>query len=126
MADSLEMTLAHLSGEEMVDALGLGRAPAWVRRVGRAAFSAPSWPMARVLARFDRRVSEVGMDTAAREALATFGARWTVDRPPPVRGALLAVSNHPGAYDALALMAAIGRRDLMIVAAERRFLRALT
>ncbi|XXX73454.1 1-acyl-sn-glycerol-3-phosphate acyltransferase [Sorangium sp. So ce134] len=125
MAEPLERELARLSGEEMVAALGLGGAPAWVRRAGGAAFAVPSWPLGRVLARFDRRVGEAGIHVAAREALSGFGARWTADAAPPSRGALLVVSNHPGAYDALALMAALGRGDLMIVAAERRFLRAL-
>lgn len=125
MPESLEMQLANLSGEEMVTALGLSGAPAWVRRAGRAVFAVPSWPLGRVLARFDQRTGEAGIDTAARETLAGLGARWTATNPPPSRGPLLAVSNHPGAYDALALMAAIGRRDLLIVAADRRFLRAL-
>ncbi|WP_437973504.1 1-acyl-sn-glycerol-3-phosphate acyltransferase [Sorangium sp. So ce295] len=125
MTEPLERQLANLSGAEMVAALGLGGAPAWVRRAGRAAFAVPSWPLGRVLARFDRRTGEAGLHVAAREALAGFGARWTADAAPPSRGALLVVSNHPGAYDALALMAALGREDLMIVAADRRFLRAL-
>ena len=125
MTEPLERELANLSGAEMVAALGLGGAPAWVRRAVRAAFAVPSWPLGRVLARFDRRTGEAGLHVAAREALAGFGARWAADAAPPSRGALLVVSNHPGAYDALALMAALGREDLMIVAAERRFLRAL-
>ncbi|WP_437293633.1 1-acyl-sn-glycerol-3-phosphate acyltransferase [Sorangium sp. So ce426] len=125
MTEPLERELANLSGAEMVAALGLGGAPAWVRRAGRAAFAVPSWPLGRALARFDRRTGEAGLHVAAREALAGFGARWTADAAPPSRGALLVVSNHPGAYDALALMAALGREDLKIVAADRRFLRAL-
>lgn len=125
MADPLERELTALSGEEMVSALGLGAAPAWVRRAGRAAFAVPSRPLGRVLARLDRRIGEAGLPAAAREALAGFGARWAADRPAPRRGALLVLSNHPGAYDALALFASLDRSDLMIVAAERRFLRAL-
>jgi hypothetical protein len=35
------------------------------------------------------------------------------------------MSNHPGAYDALVLMAALERDDLAIVAADRGFLRAM-
>jgi 1-acyl-sn-glycerol-3-phosphate acyltransferase len=37
----------------------------------------------------------------------------------------LVLANHPGAYDALALMSALGRQDLRILAADRTFLRAL-
>jgi hypothetical protein len=125
MGDALETELARLSGEEMVDAMGLGRAPAWARRVLRGAFAAPSRPLARVLSRFDRQVGVIGLPEAAAEALASFGARWSVEGQPPPEGPLLVVANHPGAYDALALMAAIGRRDLRILAADRTFLRAL-
>jgi hypothetical protein len=35
------------------------------------------------------------------------------------------VSNHPGAFDALALIAATGRDDLAVLAADRAFLRAM-
>jgi hypothetical protein len=45
--------------------------------------------------------------------------------PPPLRGPLLVVANHPGAYDALALFAATGRDDLRVVASDRPFLRAM-
>ena len=44
-------------------------------------------------------------------------------RAPP--GACLVLANHPGAYDALALMSALARDDLLILAADRVFLRAL-
>lgn len=144
---SVEEEIARISADEMVDALGLGPAPSWVRGATRAVFALPSRPLARGLARFDRRIVEVGLPAAATEALARFGARLSVrwDGPPdaaePVRaeaqpahdqarspragGPLLVVANHPGAYDAMALMAALDRRDLAIIAAERSFLRAL-
>jgi 1-acyl-sn-glycerol-3-phosphate acyltransferase len=125
MADLVETELARLSGDEMVAALGLSRAPAWARRLLRGVFAVPSWPLARVLSRFERRVSVIGLPAAAAEALDAFGARWSLEGRPPAVGPLLVLSNHPGAYDALALMAALGRRDLRIVAADRRFLRAL-
>lgn len=41
------------------------------------------------------------------------------------RGPAVVVVNHPGAYDALALMTALGRDDVLFVAGERAFLRAL-
>lgn len=124
----MEAVITRLSSEEMTAAIGLKQAPPALRRLLDFLFSLPSRPLARVLSRFDARVAPLGIDRAARLALAELGARLSVLPPAfevPKRGPLLVVSNHPGAYDALALMAAAGRRDLMILAADRRFLRAL-
>ncbi len=43
----------------------------------------------------------------------------------PRRGPVLVVVNHPGAYDALAMMSALDRDDVALVAADRSFLRAM-
>lgn len=43
----------------------------------------------------------------------------------PDEGPVLVVSNHPGLADSLSLFAAIPRKDLRVVAAERAFLAAL-
>jgi 1-acyl-sn-glycerol-3-phosphate acyltransferase len=110
----------------MVGALGLGTAPPPVRAIVRAALVAISMPLARVLARFDARIDAFGLARAAAMALTDLGASWTREGPaPPDRGPLLVVANHPGAYDTLTLLAALGRDDVAIVAADRVFLRAL-
>jgi acyltransferase-like protein len=124
--ESLERMLARLSADEIVSALGLGAAPRAAQTVVRAAFSALSTPLARVLVRFDARIDMLGLASAAAAALTDLGARWRREgEPPPKRGSLLVVANHPGAYDTLALLAALGRDDVAIVAADREFLRAL-
>ena len=43
----------------------------------------------------------------------------------PASGPLLVVSNHPGAYDTMLLLASVKRNDAAIIAADRAFLRAL-
>ena len=76
---------------------------------------------------YDRAVGEVGLRQ---------GSAWIVDDATgglvvegaervPTRGPLLVVANHPGLSDAVALLAALGRDDAWIVAANYPFLRAM-
>jgi hypothetical protein len=126
VATELERSLASLSADEIVAAMGLGGAPLPVRAAARAAFTAVSVPLGRALARFDHGIETLGVSQAAAGVLGDLGARWERRGPrPPTRGPLLVVSNHPGAYDALVLLAALERNDVAIVAADRRFLRAM-
>ena len=122
----LERSLARLSADEIVAALGLAHAPLPARAAIRAVFTAVSAPLGRALARFDRRIETVGLPGAAADFLCEQGTTWTRLGPrPPAAGPLLVVADHPGAYDALVLLAAIERDDVAIVAADRTFLRAM-
>jgi hypothetical protein len=122
----LERVLASLSADELVAAIGLKNAPAPARDVARAAFAAVSAPLGRALARFDHRIETGGVSAAAAGMLDDLEARWTrLGERPRTRGPLLVVANHPGAYDALVLLAALDRDDVAIVAADRTFLRAM-
>lgn len=78
----------------------------------------------------------VTYDRALGEAGLRHGSAWIVDDATgglavegrehvPARGPLLIVANHPGLSDAVALLAALGRDDAWIVAANYPFLRAL-
>jgi hypothetical protein len=121
-----ERALARLSADEIVAALKLTRAPAVARALVRLAFTAVSSPLGRTLARFDARIESAGVSGAAAAALDDFGAAWSHrGERPPRHGAVVIVANHPGAYDALALLAAVGRDDIAIVASDRAFLRAM-
>lgn len=117
--------LAALSTAEIVAAVGArGLSPRARRLVERLA-RGPSARLGRSLARFDNLIGEVGIAAAAQATLDAFGVRLEVDGAVPSRGGLLVVTNHPGAYDALALLAALRRDDVALVAADRPFLRAL-
>lgn len=117
--------LARLSADEMVSALGLRRGSAALRRGLGLPFFALSRELGRTLAGMDRDIDARGLPEAARRALLRFGVELRVSGAAPPPGACLVLANHPGAYDALALMAALERADLLILAADRVFLRAL-
>ena len=118
-------TLARLSADELRAALKL---PAWVHPVLVLA----SRRLATVLARFDDEVAHGisgggnGVPAAATRALAAFGISCEVGGSGSLcDGAAIVLANHPGAFDALALFAAIGRDDVRVLALDRPFLAAL-
>lgn len=109
----------------MVSAVGLGRAPRSIQAAAGLVFERASRPLGRVLEYFDRRIGEVGLARAAEETLAELGARVRSTGEVPKRGALLVCANHPGAYDALALLTCMRRDDVAMIAHDRSFLRML-
>jgi hypothetical protein len=117
--------VARLSSIEIDRALGAASVPGPVRMLVRAAAAVPNARLGRILGRFDADVGRLGLGRAARAVLETMGARVEQDGACPAGGAVLVVTNHPGAYDALAIMASLGRDDVAFLAAERAFLRAM-
>jgi hypothetical protein len=123
---TLARRLARLSADEIVGALRLEASPLPLRLAARTSFSAVSATLGRMLASFDAGVAAVGPARAAAAILEDLGATWKrVGEAPPTRGPVVVVSNHPGAFDTLALFAATGRDDVAILAADREFLRAM-
>ena len=122
---ALEQKLARLSADEMVAALGIRSGGPTVRRVLGWPFWMASRPFGRTLAQFDLDTRAAGLSLAATSALERFGVRLVASGECPATGPLVVLSNHPGAYDALALMSAAGRRDLLVIAADWTFFRAL-
>jgi hypothetical protein len=122
----LARELARLSAREMVTALGVRRGPLLLRRGLELPFYAASRALAETLATLAHEVESRGLPDAAAGALTRCGVSLRVSGVVPNDGPSLVLANHPGAYDALALMRAVGRRDLLILAADRQFLRALS
>src|SRR4051812_18972579 len=121
----LARELATLSALEIVNALGAGCAPDAVKRGLAWPFFAISRALGEILAEMDEAIAPRGLAVATRAALERFWVEWTCTGPTVATGPCLILANHPGAYDAFALMSAIGRRDLLVLAADRGFLRAL-
>ncbi|HEV8245745.1 MAG TPA: 1-acyl-sn-glycerol-3-phosphate acyltransferase [Polyangiaceae bacterium] len=122
----LARQLARLSAREMVAALGLRSGPELLRRGLELPFYAASRALAETLATLADEVGTRGLPEAAAAALQRCGVTLQVSGIEPAVGPCLVLANHPGAYDALSLMRAVGRRDLLILAADREFLRALS
>ena len=125
-ADQFERPLIDINTSDIISALGWENAGVLRRWVALAA-RPPATRFARRMRAFDRDVETSGVRRAARTMARSYvrelhfhGARRI-----PARGPALLLSNHPGMTDTLALLAAIPRADLRILAAERPFLRAL-
>jgi hypothetical protein len=117
--------LEALSVEEMVDAAGARGAPWVARRLVSMLARLPSARLGRSLARFDADLASAGVADAATALLGRFGATVEVEGAVPSSGGVLVVTNHPGAYDSIAMLAALRRDDVALVAAERTFLAAM-
>jgi hypothetical protein len=91
-------------------------------------FRRPAGRFAGIIARADDAAGYSGLSGGARSILADFSLE------PAVRGAesiprggpLLVASNHPGAYDSLAIMSSIPRKDLKVVISDVGFTRAFS
>lgn len=111
--------------DEIVRALGLSPAGAARTMLGPL-FRLPAGRFAGLMARADGEAGSSGLPGAARRVLAEFGFEpmvWRVESIPK-EGPLLVASNHPGAYDSLAIMASVPRTDLKVVLSDVGFTRA--
>jgi hypothetical protein len=111
--------------DEIVRALGFSpTGPA--RRLLGPLFHRPAGRFARIIARADDEAGSSGLSGGGRSILADLSL------DPIVRGAeniprvgpLLIASNHPGAYDSLAIMSSVPRKDLKVVISDVGLTRA--
>jgi hypothetical protein len=112
--------------DEFLIALGLSpqsRLRPWLEPVIRL----PVRRFAQMAVDCDGRIARSGLAETARDLLFRFVDGLTVcgAESIPAQGPLLLASNHPGAYDVLALLASVRRDDLKVVASGVDTLRRL-
>ena len=117
--------LTAINLDDLVSSFGLENRPklAWILRL---LFAGPARKFAGQMLDFDDAVRRVGLVEAARQTQRRYVRSMRLFSDPLPAGPFLALSNHPGMADTLALFSALNRPDLKIIAIERPFLRALT
>jgi hypothetical protein len=124
MITNLEL-LTQINLDDLVSSFGWQNQPNLSRAL-RKVFFQPAQKFAKFMLTFDSAISERGLVDASRLALGYYVRDvrvFDLDRVPD--SAFLALSNHPGMTDTLALFAALNRPALKIIALDRPFLMAL-
>lgn len=125
-------TLTDLNLDDLVSSFGWeGRAG--LERLLRFTFRQPARRFARQMLDFDAAVGARGLPDASRLTLRAFVRDVRLFSEPLAGsgqslvpgGSILALSNHPGMTDTLALFVALNRSDLRIIALDRPFLKSL-
>lgn len=118
--------LIDLNVQDFLTAWGLDRLP-----VGQGVLRALARPSAATFARqliaYDDEVARGDLPGGGLAILRQFagGLRVAGRGHIPADAPVLILANHPGLTDTVALFAAIGRRDLRVIALDRPFLRSL-
>jgi hypothetical protein len=122
--NSLDL-LTSINLDDLVSSFGWTDRPllAWTLR---GLFLRPARTFAEAMVEFDDAVGASNLPDASRLLLGRYVREVRVfgmDRVPA--SAFLALSNHPGMADTVAIFAALNRPDLKIIALDRPFLNAL-
>jgi hypothetical protein len=99
----------------------------WGRRLVGPLLRPPSAAFARLAAGIEADAASDGLPEAARRLLPVFVEGVDVHGAEriPTEGPLLIACNHPGAYDVVAVVANLPRRDVFIVVSDVQFYRLL-
>ncbi len=119
----LEM-LTEINLDDLVISFGWENMPALARALRRI-FKGLTRKFASQMLNFDDAVGQIGLVEAARQAQRQYVRSVRIFSDPLPAGPVLALSNHPGAVDTLALFSALKRNDLRIIAVDRPFLKSL-
>jgi hypothetical protein len=124
--DALIPRLQNMITDEIVAALGFSR-----EGLARRLFGPLFWPPARIcsklIAGIEKPAQDRGLPGAASYLLPRFVQEVQVhgEETIPQEGPLIVASNHPGAYDALAILSRVLRRDIKIIVSDVPILRSL-
>jgi hypothetical protein len=114
--------------DEIFNAFGLRRRGV-MRRIFGGLFYLPTSNFARIMASADDVVGKEGLSRGCHSVLPDFNIKLQThgaeNIPTEGDGPLLIVSNHPGAYDSVALGSCVSRRDLRIFVGNAPFFCAL-
>lgn len=114
--------LTQINLDDFVAALGLSQRPR-LARIARLVMRAPAAGFAGKIVEFDDVTGLRGLPEGARHIERQFTLDVRVhNRELLPKGSFLALSNHPGLTDTVALFAALDRQDLMTIALDRPFL----
>ena len=117
-------TLTEINLNDLVSSFGWEHRPLAVR-VLRTVFANAARKFAGQMLEFDDAVGRLGLAEAGRQTISRYAHSLRIFSDPLPAGPILALSNHPGMVDTLALFAALDRTDLKIIAVDRPFLKAL-
>lgn len=124
MSTSVE-ALTKINLDDLVISFGWQDHPLLARLL-RLTFLGPAQTFASQMKNFDIPVATHGLVEASRRTLRQYVRELRVfGREHLPAGPILALSNHPGLSDTLALFAALNRPNLKIIAYRRPFLKAL-
>jgi hypothetical protein len=117
-------TLTEINLDDLVTSFGWETRPALARALRRT-FTSLARNFAAQMLDFDNAVGSVGLVKAAHQAQRRYVRSVRLFSDPLPAGPFLALSNHPGTVDTLALFSALNRTDLKIIAVDRPFLKSL-
>jgi len=117
-------TLTEINLDDLVLSFGWEDKPILARSLRRI-FTGPARKFAQVMLEFDDGVGVLGLAEAARLMLRKYVRDVRIFSAPLPAGPFLALSNHPGMADTLALFSSLDRPDLKVIAVDRPFLKSL-
>ncbi|MBP1693711.1 MAG: hypothetical protein H6Q37_1594 [Chloroflexi bacterium] len=99
----------------------------WQQKLFGALFWLPAHRFASLCAEFDFQIEQNGVTQAMRWVLPRFASQVSVSGAEniPQGGPLLVVSNHPGAFDGVVILAQFKRDDIKFIVSDVPFLRGV-